>query len=376
MTDSSEKQCSIDWDINEAENRLILHLDEEFLGSAIYPVVIDPTVSGPSNTYDTYASRANPDTNYYLNNYLRTGKDEPYGIRRLFLKFNLPSIENKYPIKSAKIQIKLKSNSGSIGQFNYKRIITSWSSSAVTWWNSPDCESTEYHSSSVSNGILTIGGSDPTGIIPKMVRRWRVGLYPNYGIKLYYSDESSTSVWQTFYSSDYSDLTCHPKLIIEIYTGYSSYKKKPISDFYGGGTSGGNYIVLDGSELPVIYQSKLAIAVSRWNTYCSSSHFSIGTSDNKVIINNNIPGWGKYTPYSNHFLIEVSKTQIDQEKDWDDIIISVLEHEMGHALGIADNDDSSRVNAYRCTQMGYGRDRDTFLYPSNSDIYGVNDVWN
>jgi predicted Zn-dependent protease len=55
-----------------------------------------------------------------------------------------------------------------------------------------------------------------------------------------------------------------------------------------------------------------------------------------------------------------------------------MEHELGHALGLDDHVSSSDGfdgNGYRFTQMGYGRDRNTFLYLSNSDIKGVNDIW-
>ncbi len=65
MTDSSEKQCSIDWDIKEAENKLILYLDEECLNNAQYPVIVDPSVmvSGSSDTFDTCVDQQYPSSN-------------------------------------------------------------------------------------------------------------------------------------------------------------------------------------------------------------------------------------------------------------------------------------------------------------------------
>jgi len=56
-----------------------------------YPIVIDPSVmiTGGTNTYDTYVSSKYPTTNYYLNTYLRTGKDDDYYIRRSYIKFDI-----------------------------------------------------------------------------------------------------------------------------------------------------------------------------------------------------------------------------------------------------------------------------------------------
>lgn len=39
---------------------------------------------------DTYISKKYPSTNYYTNDYIRTGCDDAYGTRRVFINFDIP----------------------------------------------------------------------------------------------------------------------------------------------------------------------------------------------------------------------------------------------------------------------------------------------
>ena len=39
---------------------------------------------------DAYISKEYPSTNYYTSNYLRTGCDDAYGTRRVFINFDIP----------------------------------------------------------------------------------------------------------------------------------------------------------------------------------------------------------------------------------------------------------------------------------------------
>lgn len=39
---------------------------------------------------DTYISKKYPSANYYTNDYLRTGCDDAYGTRRVFINFDIP----------------------------------------------------------------------------------------------------------------------------------------------------------------------------------------------------------------------------------------------------------------------------------------------
>lgn len=80
-----------------------------------YPVLIDPSimVTGEWNTYDTYVASRYPATNYYLQHYFRTGRDEDFYTRRTFIKFDLPSGITSSSISSAYIDVKYYSGSTS-----------------------------------------------------------------------------------------------------------------------------------------------------------------------------------------------------------------------------------------------------------------------
>ena len=68
-------------------------LDEEYLSSSdrVFPVVIDPTIMiSSTETADACVCSGYPNTNYRTATQLRTGYDTDYGIRRSYIKFNIP----------------------------------------------------------------------------------------------------------------------------------------------------------------------------------------------------------------------------------------------------------------------------------------------
>lgn len=90
-------------------------IDSDYLNDLgrVFPVLIDPSimVTGDTSTYDTYVSSRYPTTNYYLYNWLHTGRDDSYYIRRTYIKFDLPSGIQSNGITSAYINLKYYSGS-------------------------------------------------------------------------------------------------------------------------------------------------------------------------------------------------------------------------------------------------------------------------
>lgn len=368
MYDSNGKASyDLEWGYTEIDGEYILkiYIDEKFLNDPEikYPVVIDPTVQGPSVTYDTYASRKYPDNNYYLNTYIRTGKDADYGIRRTFIKWDLPSIATKYPITTAEIQLRKYSSAGATN-LNAVRLTTSWSSSSVTWWNSPD--STTTHATMSGSWSGDWYKLDVT----KFTRRWHCGRYSNYGVKIYDDNESSENVWTTFCSSDYSTASYTPKLIVNIYTGTSLWTR-----YTGGYYSRSIPIRNDLSS--TYYSTQFSPAISAWtNSEANCTVYSSSSTDNRVAeVSSSESYYGLYIPYDNggnptqRFSIWLNYRTIEADKEWDGFARDVLIHELGHALWLNDREGDSY-----CI-MGYSRDRNTLMHPAASDIAGVNSKW-
>lgn len=103
----------------------------------VFPVLIDPSVmvTGANKTKDSFVSSRYPSTNYYMQNWLKTGHDEDFGIRRSYVKFTLPDNITNSSIISAYINIKYYS--GSAPKLEAYRVIGSWTSNSLTWNNRP-----------------------------------------------------------------------------------------------------------------------------------------------------------------------------------------------------------------------------------------------
>ena len=191
-------------------------IDPIFLNDAgtAFPILIDPSVmvTGETNTYDTFVSSRYPTTNYYLYNWLRTGKDDDYYIRRTYIKFDIPSSVTKY-ISSASIY--MRKYSGAAPNVRAYRVTSDWSSSGVTWNNKPTY-STTYGSSAATLASNNWYSFDVT----RLVSLWKKGTYSNFGFLIKDTTESNTSQWTTFYSSDAASPN-KPELRIT-YTTYDS----------------------------------------------------------------------------------------------------------------------------------------------------------
>lgn len=163
-----------------------------------FPVVIDPTVLiSSSQTADAYVSSTNSTTNYYSNAYLRTGRDDPYGIRRTYIKFSIPSSVPKYSVTSAKLS--LEKYSGVVPTMRAYQCSGSWSSSTITWANKPTFS---YSNPSPIATVRSSGSSWYDMDVTKIVQGWVNGAYANYGFVVKDLTETNVDHWTTFYSSD------------------------------------------------------------------------------------------------------------------------------------------------------------------------------
>ena len=188
-------------------------LDEEYLSSSerAYPVVIDPTVMiSSSDTADACVCSNTPNTNYQMSAQLRTGYEPDYGIRRSYIKFNIPNSVPAHSITNATLDI--EKVSGVAPTMKAYLCMSPWSSSSITWKNQPSGTANYIFGSSVSVPFRP-GSSWYTMNVTEIVSYWVNGVYTNNGFFIKDINESDPDHWSTLYSSD-ADSPHKPELHI------------------------------------------------------------------------------------------------------------------------------------------------------------------
>lgn len=204
-------------DEQESEYNVKLRLDSSWFqnDSVTYPIIIDPSVmiSGETSTKDACICSYTPNTNYYVDARLRTGRDAEYGVRRSLIQFDLPAGVSSSQVTSA--YIRLKRQWGVDPLLRAYPIISSWSSSSVTW-NTVPSTSTEMTSLSVDDGDdwFKLDVTD-------FARRWIAGSLINNGVLIKDMHESSEDNWTSLYSSD-SSYPNRPEFIVNYTSGSTS----------------------------------------------------------------------------------------------------------------------------------------------------------
>ena len=245
-------------------------LDPEYLAAEdrVFPVVIDPTITVSSaQTADTFISEAYPNNNYYLSEYLRTGKDTTYGRMRSYLKFNIPSSIPSGGVTAASLD--MEKTSGAIPTVNAYRCHYSWSSSTLTWANR--ASSLLFDKSPVSQPFSS-AHVWYTIDVTNIVQKWVNGTEPNYGFVVAEDIETSTSQWTVFYSSD--AVSPHKPELIITYTTSVTPPVTPATPSvnlmlqydgayalrYGGDAY--SRILRQANEVKSFYQSRFGITVN------------------------------------------------------------------------------------------------------------------
>ena len=177
-------------------------LDSAYLSHAdrVFPVVIDPSIMISSiETADAFVASAAPNTNYRYTTELRTGKDTTYGVRRSYIKFNIPSTIPANCVTRSYLQVE---KSSGVDPTIYACIVRdSWSSATITWNNKASYTMVNASSTSVP---YAEGSTWHKMDVTSIVQAWLSGAYPDYGFVLLDETENSTSHWTTLYSSDAS----------------------------------------------------------------------------------------------------------------------------------------------------------------------------
>lgn len=183
----------------EGRTLITITISEEYANAPerAYPILIDPSImiTGEYNTKDTYVSSRYPTTNYYMNNYLKTGRDADYYIRRTYIKFDLPASLSGTTISSAYINIKMYT--GSTPSINAYRVLGDWTSSTLNWNNKPS-----FSTANASGAGVAATNNWYKLYVTSIVSSWTNGTYSNYGFMIKDATETGTSQWTAYYSSD------------------------------------------------------------------------------------------------------------------------------------------------------------------------------
>lgn len=185
---------------NTNEVLITVTLNKEYISSSnrAFPVIIDPTVMiSSTETADACVCSYTPNTNYQMATQLRTGYEPDYGIRRSYIKFNIPSSVPANCVTNATLDI--EKLSGVAPTIRAYRCLSSWSSGTITWNNMPSF--TAVYPSTASTEYRE-GSTWYTMNVTEVVSRWVDGSRPNFGFVIKDLTEDDPDHWTTLYSSD------------------------------------------------------------------------------------------------------------------------------------------------------------------------------
>ncbi len=207
------------------DNVLQLIADDEWLNdeSRVFPIVIDPTIttdiSDFTSIHDTYVSSVFTNTNYINSGKLYAGKTL-LERNRSYIKFDLPNLPDDCEISNAKLKLRKVATSLADIRLNAYDCanVNSWNPNNITWNNQPIATAANGYKNKSNLPLLdydtgiTIGSTIYRFIITEAVANWYDG-GTNNGILIASDNENSLNQVDLF-SSNYSNVSDHPALII------------------------------------------------------------------------------------------------------------------------------------------------------------------
>ena len=217
--------------INENNNyKLELVLDTNWLNNAIYPVIIDPTITNQSqdnSVSDTYIYPGDTSVDRNNQDILKAGVervDSQDVVNRTLIKFDLPTIGTGSQVINAILYLTgyiTSENSYESDIVNVHRITEDWTEENAKWENMHDkydsrveCSFDSYRSyiNSSNNLVARYNGGD----ITSLVKKWYSGL-DNNGILLKENNEVyRNEIIPAFYSKNNTMSGDNPKPVLVI----------------------------------------------------------------------------------------------------------------------------------------------------------------
>ncbi len=219
---SGSVNCSVSYPTDDSVT-VTIPIDGDSIGNlrTPEPVLIEMTltITGSSNTYDSYVASKNPTTNYGSSTLLKTGKDNSCYVRRSYIKFVINAAIDSDNVISA--CIKLKKNGTTTPTIKAYRVTGSWHQNSITWDNKPT------NASQSASGTAAALSDNWYGMyVTNVVKKFISGTYTNWGFMIKDDTENDSTHYSSFRSSDYD--SNKPKLIINyyipVYCGSRTYK--------------------------------------------------------------------------------------------------------------------------------------------------------
>ncbi|MEA5015627.1 MAG: DNRLRE domain-containing protein [Candidatus Limiplasma sp.] len=226
--------------------------DAEFLGSAQYPVVIDPTVQSSqtaTNILDTFLSESNKTTNYGSAQTLRVGKHSTYGQCRALVKItNLPALTSAYTVAKAWMGLAVlptSSNTGDAYLYAHE-VLENWGQTTVNWNNQPRHDEKHLDYTLIKKGEAEAKSAQVD--ITNLVRKWYANKAENFGVMLDSHGEQAIELCSsenTAYAS-----TARPVIHVN-YVSAAGLESYLAYESFGAGRAGTAHVALHSGHLVV-----------------------------------------------------------------------------------------------------------------------------
>lgn len=372
----------LDWEIEATADGVNIHvfLDEEFMNAedTVYPLATTSTfvTKGTNYTSDTYISSKNTTTNYVTNQYLRTGKDDPYGVRRSYIRFKLPSGYKVEEITAATLQLTLSSKGTSSINPRVYESMGYWKSNQIVWDVSTNNDRINDKTYDGTGIAPTVSGNTYSFNVKTLVRKCYYQTVSNFGYVIKDTNESDTNVWGTFYSSDTSSTSYLPKLSI------THGDTEPTDNFYANGRWTGStpYNLQGYSEDNNSYISN---GFSNWNGIDDNVELSTVSFSSSFLPNAEIKIRNDATSSmpANYYAATGNHSTVGGSNSWDGVWVEsvirlntrddsiftplhpdlkeeIFTHELGHSLGLKHYERSEEPTT--CIMQQYKR----YCYPN------------
>ncbi|MDY0294809.1 MAG: DNRLRE domain-containing protein, partial [Acholeplasmataceae bacterium] len=172
---------------------------DEWLKTAVYPVIIDPTIVNPTinmSLVDTYVSQSSPTTNYHASTIMRIGGASGCETQGL-VKFDLPELVMNQVITYAHLEFIRPSISVNSFQVNIYKNTSDFDISTVTWVrDKPSFDTNEVIDYYNYNAGITQVIFDVT----QTIKEWQETPSSNFGFTL--AADDLTGEFKDFYQYD------------------------------------------------------------------------------------------------------------------------------------------------------------------------------